>query len=54
MNEVVGEICEWKVDGDIWKTSCGCDWMFPDEQDPAYNGMKYCPFCGDLLVQVEE
>ena len=54
MNEVVGQICEWKGNDVIWKTSCGAEWVFPDEQDPSYNGMIYCPFCGDLLEEVGE
>ena len=54
MNEVVGQICEWKEDDEMWKAQCGPYWVFPDEQTPVQNGMKYCPFCGDLLEEVGE
>lgn len=45
--------CEWTPDNDpdwnTWSSQCGKTWVF-EEDGPAENDMRFCPFCGRLLV----
>lgn len=43
--------CLWSSDGfnDLWESSCGMAWTFPDE-GPKENDMTYCPKCRGVLV----
>lgn len=43
--------CTWteNVDGN-WETSCGEMFVFEDGT-PSENGMKYCCYCGCVLVE---
>lgn len=49
------ETCEWTPDNDpdwnTWNSQCGQSWVF-EESGPAENDMRFCPFCGRLLVAV--
>jgi len=46
--------CEWHqtdVGSDLWETECGGSFVFND--GPPYdNGLKFCGFCGGILLQV--
>lgn len=44
-------VCEWWEDSDgVWWT--GCDESFVvNEGGPAYNGFRYCPYCGRPLEE---
>lgn len=43
--------CLWSSDGfnDLWESSCGMAWTFPDE-GPKENDMTYCPKCRGVLI----
>ena len=44
--------CEWHGDSDgLWGTSCGKAFEFT-EDGPEANGFKFCPYCGNPLVEV--
>lgn len=45
--------CTWTEDKDCygcWASDCGHTWVFNDG-GPTENGMKHCPFCGELLKE---
>ena len=42
---------EW--DSDYWETSCDNAFEFT-AGSPYDNGMKFCPYCGCIIFQVEE
>ena len=50
----MGEKCEWKQDEDgVWETGCGN--MFEvTEGTPYENDLKFCPYCGNHLIQVDD
>ena len=41
--------CLWSSDFDLWESSCGMAWAFPDE-GPKENDMTYCPKCRGVLI----
>ena len=45
------EECVWKQDEDgVWET--GCHNMFVlNDGTPKDNDMKYCPYCGKIVVE---
>lgn len=50
--------CIWAQEYDgwseyYWDTSCGETFYFP-EGTPSENGMKFCPYCGKILVSKEK
>lgn len=45
--------CEWRQADEYWTASCGLAW-FIEEGNPADNGMKYCPQCGQSLIVATE
>ncbi len=48
---MIEEICEWTEDGDgDWETKCGMKFCLIDG-DPADNGMRFCCYCGCILVE---
>lgn len=52
------EKCEWKYDADAainenhYQTECGGDWFF-FEGTIKENQMILCPFCGELIFELE-
>lgn len=50
-----GTECLWTYDSisDKWDTTCGNAFCFNNDEDPAGNGMRYCPYCGGKLVEEE-
>ena len=49
---MMGDKCEWKQDENgIWETDCG-NLFEITEGAPNENDMKYCPYCGKLLIQI--
>lgn len=46
--------CQWRYDDlfikDHWSTSCGQEMIFPNGK-PTENDMRYCCYCGKLLVE---
>ena len=50
------EKCEWKQDMDEnknhYQTGCGGDWFF-FEGNRKDNEMDSCPFCGELIFELE-
>ena len=47
------DFCEWRQADEYWTASCGLAW-FIEEGNPADNGMKYCPQCGQSLIVATE
>lgn len=47
------DFCEWHQADEYWTASCGLAW-FIEEGNPADNGMKYCPQCGQSLIVATE
>lgn len=49
----MGDKCEWKQDENgVWETECGN--MFEiTEGTPNENDLKYCPYCGKHLIQID-
>ena len=48
--------CKWVIEidyGDTYSTSCGEMFTIIDGT-PADNGMKYCPFCGNVILEGNE
>jgi hypothetical protein len=50
-------VCTWRLDnndwdGNVWKTSCGQDFILFDST-PAENGMNFCHYCGNSVFVVE-
>lgn len=48
--------CEWRLDVpeyNTWATACG-NLFFLEADTPRENEMRFCPFCGRALEQVEE
>jgi len=50
-------VCKWNRMGDDddlgWDTGCGDAYSIIDGKTPTENGMKFCPFCGGRLVELE-
>jgi hypothetical protein len=46
--------CEWTLDEDTssWDSQCDKKWELT-VGDPSENGMKFCPFCGRVLKQID-
>lgn len=49
----MGDKCEWIQDENgVWETSCGN--MFEIiEGTPRDNELRFCPYCGKHLVQID-
>ena len=49
-----GGSCEWAedADGSAWETSCHNRFLLNDG-GPTDNGLKFCPFCGKALVELD-
>jgi hypothetical protein len=47
--------CEWKYDdvSDKWDTECDESFQLIDSA-PSANGMRYCPYCGCYIDEVQE
>ena len=47
--------CEWKYTNDDWGTyesSCGEEWVIPNEYGRKANNFYYCPNCGGKIKEV--
>ena len=42
--------CVWTEDEGFWITSCGREFVI-NEGTPKQNDMKYCCYCGDVLLE---
>lgn len=50
---VEDDVCEWSEDETCGAWGTGCGHLFCIENDnPAENGMKYCPYCGKEIREV--
>ena len=51
------QVCRWSPmnpnENGAWETQCGEAFWF-EVGTPTDNNMKFCPFCGGALIQVEE
>lgn len=45
-------LCTWREvnEGEYWQTSCGKSFIL-NNGTPKENGMNYCCYCGDALIQ---
>lgn len=44
--------CLWVEDEEYWETACGNKFILISDT-PAGNGMKFCPYCGKYLYQMD-
>lgn len=45
-------LCDWKSDGEIFKTNCGNSFFDATESgNPITDWITYCPYCGDKVKQ---
>lgn len=56
LGEYVGQqICTWtqdkKLEWNLWETECG-EAFFLEDGTPTDNKMRYCPFCGSELKEL--
>jgi len=51
------DYCEWTpedpTDGTVWESGCGDMFQFTDGS-PIKNDFEYCPYCGNLIVEVRD
>lgn len=47
-------VCKWKYDGEgFYETSCENSFFF-DTGDRKENKFKYCPFCGNKIIELSK
>ena len=51
---IIKTCCEWTDNDYFWETTCGNSFIFDGCGGPAWNSFKFCPFCGNALIEQRE
>ena len=48
------QCCAWTENDEYWETQCGHSFIFCDCAQPTEHKFKFCPFCGNTLIEQRE
>ena len=46
--------CAWTENDEYWETECGHSFIFCDCAQPTEHKFRFCPFCGNTLIEKRE